>query len=122
VRVVESKVEHLEAGRFRITTILEEDPSSLQAEAATSEIGEGPTGDAVPDKIVRTLIQHGSRSLAVAEIQREVGGNPRTVNRQAWTLSTNAPDLQIRLRGWVVSPERGHYALSPAARERLDMK
>lgn len=53
---------------------------------------------------------------------RDRGGNPRTVNRQAWTLSTNAPDLQIRLRGWVVSPERGHYALSPAARERLDIK
>jgi hypothetical protein len=122
VRVVESKVEHLDAGRFRITTILEEDASSVPAEAATSEIGEGPTGDAVPDKIVRALIQHGPGSLAVAEIQREVGGNPRTVNRQAWTLSTNAPDLQIRLRGWVVSPERGHYALSPAARERLDMK
>lgn len=122
MRVVESKVEHLDAGRFRITTILEEDASSVPAEAATSEIGEGPTGDAVPDKIVRALIQHGPGSLAVAEIQREVGGNPRTVNRQAWTLSTNAPDLQIRLRGWVVSPERGHYALSPAARERLDIK
>jgi hypothetical protein len=122
VRVVESKVEHLDAGRLRITTILEEDASSVPAEAATPEIGEGPTGDAVPDKIVRALIKHGPGPLAVAAIQREVGGNPRTVNRQAWTLSTNAPDLQIRLRGWVVSPERGHYALSPAARERLDMQ
>jgi hypothetical protein len=53
---------------------------------------------------------------------RDRGGSPRTVNRQAWTLSKNALDLQIRLRGWVVSPERGHYALSPAARERLGMK
>ncbi len=122
MRVIESKVEHLEAGRFRITTILEEDPLPVKCEVAISEIGEGPTGDAVPDKIVRALIKYRPRSLAVAEIQREVGGNPRTVNRQAWTLSTNAPDLQIRLRGWVVSPERGSYALSSAARERLDMK
>ena len=122
VRVIESKVEHLEAGRLRITTILEEDPSTVKRETTVSEIGEGPTGHAVPDKIVRALIKHGPRSLAVAEIQREVGGNPRTVNRQAWTLSTNAPDLQIRLRGWVVSPERGRYVLSPAARDRLDMK
>jgi len=122
VRVIESKVERLEGGRFRVTTILEEDPSLAKREAAISEIGEGPTGNAVPDKIVRALIKNKTRSVAMAEIQREVGGNPRTVNRQAWTLSTNAPDLQIRLRGWVVSPERGHYALSPAARKRLDMK
>ncbi len=121
MRVIESKVEHLEAGRFRIVTILEEGPSPVKC-GVTTEIGEGPTGDAVPDKIVRALITHRPRSFAMAEIQREVGGNPRTVNRQAWTLSTNAPDLQIRLRGWVVSPERGYYALSPAAREHLEKK
>ena len=120
MRVVETKVEPLETGRFRITTIVEEEPPT-ECKASVPRIGDGPTGDAVPDKIVKALIKHRPRTLAVAEIQREVGGNPGTVNRQAWTLATNAPDLQIRLKGWVVSPERGHYALSPAARERLDM-
>jgi hypothetical protein len=121
MRVVETKVEPLETGRFRITTIVEEEPPLTGRKSSVPRIGDGPTGEAVPDKIVKALIKHRPRTLAVAEIQRELGGNPGTVNRQAWTLATNAPDLQIRLKGWVVSPERGHYALSPAARERLDM-
>jgi len=119
MQVVDSSVEVLEGGRIRVTTILDESPSMATGGAGVAPIGEGPTGDAVPDKIVRTLIKHIPDSVAIADIQREVGGNPGTVNRQAWTLAANAPDLQIRLRGWVVSPERGHYALSAAARERV---
>ena len=42
-----------------------------------------------------------------------VGGD-----RQAWTLAANAPDLQRRLRGWVVKADRGRYALSPRARQK----
>lgn len=120
MQIIESKIERLEAGRFRITTIVEDSPPAAGRNAGNPQIGDGPTGGAVPDKIVKALIRRSPHALTVAEIQQEVGGNPGTVNRQAWTLATNAPDLQIRLRGWVISPERGRYALSPAAHERLE--
>ena len=85
-------------------------------------LGAGPTGEAVPDLIVRALIDNlpaPSMSLS-EESERAVGRHPGTINRQAWTLAANAPDLQHRLRGWVTNPERGRYALTPAARRRID--
>jgi hypothetical protein len=60
-----------------------------------------------------------THSLTADQLKRRLGGNPDTVNRQAWMLAANAPDLQHRLRGWVVSPERGVYALSEAARKAI---
>jgi len=83
-------------------------------------LGEGPTRDTVPDRIVLTLIAGGGTSMAAADIKMKVGGNPGTVNRQCWTLAGNEPDTPHRLRGWVVTPERGRYALSAAARRRLE--
>jgi hypothetical protein len=53
------------------------------------------------------------------EIQRAIGGNPSTANRQIWTLGTNAGDLPGRLRGWVEKRGGGRYALTEAARAFL---
>jgi hypothetical protein len=122
MQIVETKVEPLDAGKFRISIIVEEDSGGASREAPMTRIGAGPTGNAVPDKIVRVLINNRPHSMTLAAIQREVGGNPGTVSRQAWTLATNQPDLQIRLRGWVISSERGRYELSGAARQLLDLE
>jgi hypothetical protein len=80
----------------------------------------------VVDKIVRLLVASwrswegdGAPSLPISHIKQAVGGNPGTVNRQARALAKNLPELKKALRGWVISPERGHYALSPAAQDFL---
>jgi hypothetical protein len=111
--IIESRIEPAGPNRYRVIATIEIDPTD--AVAALEPIGEGPTGDAIPDHIVRYLIRQSPVSASLAEIQAAVGGNARTVNRQAWTLANNAPDLQLRLRGWVTSPDRGRYALSTAA-------
>ena len=118
MRVLATTVESAGPGQLRVITTIDLDPGTKPI-PKEEQLGEGPTGDAIPDKIVRCLVAHTPASVTLAEIQKDVGGNPATVNRQAWTLASNAPDLQRRLRGWVVSPERGLYALSPQARERL---
>lgn len=119
MRIVDTKVEPDGPDRLKITTIVDlaGDPVDGDQPAA---IGEGPTGDAIPDEIVRLLISEvPTHSLTADQLKRRLGGNPATVNRQAWTLAANAPDLQRRLRGWVVNPERGVYALSDAARAAI---
>ena len=120
MKLVETSIEQVGPGRFRLTAILEEGIAASSIEATRSEskvgLGGGPAMvPAVPDRIVHALIQAPDYSLTVAEIQEIVGGNKGTVNRQAWTLANNAPDLQIRLRGWVFSPERGRYSLTAEA-------
>ncbi len=127
MRVTETMIEELGPGRYRITTLVETVANLGVAPALDSDdstaavrLGEGPTKDTVPDRIVKTLIAHRPTPMKLSQLQVEVGGNARTVNRQAWTLATNAADLQIRLRGWVVSPDRGWYSLSSAAQDLLD--
>lgn len=115
MRVLESRVEAAGRGRLRVTTLLgpEDEPEEVP-------LGEGPdTPGAIPDRIVRALIDAHPEPLSLSQLQATVKGNRGTVNRQAWTLATNAPDLQLRLRGWVISVGRGLYALSPAARQWL---
>lgn len=116
MRVIETNVEPNGPDRIKITTVIDlslGDDDGRQPAA----IGEGPTGSAIPDEIVRVLIAEApTHSLTADQLKRRLGGNPSTVNRQAWTLAANAPDLQHRLRGWVISPDRGLYALSEAAR------
>jgi len=114
VRVIETEVEVIAPSRIRVTTLIE---LGDETEEQSVVLGEGPTGDAVPDRIVRSLIRESPTSMSLSEIQAEVGGNAATVSRQAWTLATNQPDLQIRLRGWVTSPERGRYVLTELARD-----
>jgi hypothetical protein len=118
MRVIDTTVEPVGPNRVRVTSTIE-----LTADPADDrpELGEGPTGDAIPDHIVRCLIDRAPSSVTLAEIQTTVGGNPATVNRQAWTLANDAPDLQRRLRGWVTAVDRGRYALSPAARLKLGL-
>jgi hypothetical protein len=70
--------------------------------------------------IVVTLIRVRDHTLELSKIQEIVGGNRNTVNRQTWTLASNAPDLQQRLRGWVFSPERGRYALTSTAIQQVN--
>jgi hypothetical protein len=120
-RIIDSSVERLDSHRVRVTTTIELGADEGSEVVYPIDLGEGPTGDAIPDKIVRCLIDRGPGSVTLAELQNHVGGNPSTVNRQAWTLASNAPDLQRRLRGWVMHVERGRYALSPAARLRLGL-
>jgi hypothetical protein len=120
MQILESRVEPAGPGLIRVVTLIDTNEAEPGCGEADPNLGEGPTGSAIPDFIVRVLIENLSApSMSLAEIQRVVGGNPGTVNRQAWTLATNAPDLQLRLRGWVTSPERGRYALTAAARRRL---
>ena len=119
MRVIYTEIEQLDATTIRVTTTLD---LAGEPSAAPSGLGEGPTGDAIPDQIVRYLIDRAPEPVALADIQAELGGNPSTVNRQAWTLASNAPDLQIRLRGWVTSPNRGEYQLTLAALEQLGRK
>ncbi len=115
MKILETRVEPDGPGRIVVITRIELEESAETAD----EIGEGPTGEAVPDRIVRALIDNLPLSLSLGEIQQAVGGNPGTVNRQAWTLANNASDLQLRLRGWVMHVERGRYALTPEAKRRL---
>lgn len=120
MRVVDMKVEPYGPGQIKLTAVIDLTDADRHEEAS-SAIGEGPTGDAVPDKIVRALIgEVPTYSLTADQLKRRLGGNAGTVNRQAWTLAANAPDLQLRLRGWVVNPERGLYALSEAARKVIE--
>jgi len=118
MRILESRVEPAGPGQIRVITTLglNDDPR----DGPSDGLGDGPSGAAVPDRIVLALIANDAASMSVSEIQANVGGNPATVNRQCWTLANNAPDLQHRLRGWVVSFERGRYALSAAALRRLE--
>lgn len=107
-----TEIEVIDANRIRVINVIDtSEPDNTNYEAG-SNLGEGPTGMAIPDQIVKVLIERGPGSVPISEIQKAVGGNPATVNRQAWTLANNAPDLQHRLRGWVVSDGRGRYALS----------
>jgi hypothetical protein len=119
MRVLESRVEPAGPGRIRVVTTLALGDEE-HGDGIGDGLGDGPTGEAVPDRIVLALIANDAASMSVSKIQRLVGGNPATVNRQCWTLANNAPDLQHRLRGWVVSLERGRYALSAAALRRLE--
>src|ERR1700674_895449 len=98
MRIVDTRIEPADEGRFCIVTTIEID--GPEVDENTEPIGAGPTGSAVPDQIVKALISSASGSMSLSEIHLAVGGNPGTVNRQAWTLATNAPDLQKRLRGW----------------------
>jgi len=120
MRVLETSVEPITATTVRVTSVIDISATEPAGdEGSATAFGDGPTGDAVPDRIVRFLIERAPEDQSVAEIQRAVGGNPGTVNRQAWTLATNAPDLQIRLRGWVRTPGRGLYGLTPAALRQI---
>lgn len=128
MQVLESRVEPAGPGQVRVITTLRVtgDEEDGGARAGTDKgvgvndgLGEGPTGDAIPDRIVRALISGGGGSMAAAEIKAVVGGNPATVNRQCWTMANYEPDTPLRLRGWVVTPERGRYALSAAAQRRI---
>lgn len=119
MRVMSTEVEILDANRIRVTTVIDTSEPDSSKDRPGPNLGEGPTGNAIPDQIVKFLIERGPGSVSISEIQDAVGGNPATVNRQAWTLANNAPDLQLRLRGWVVSDGRGRYALSIEAIDRI---
>jgi hypothetical protein len=121
MRIVDTAVEPVARNRIRVITTIDLEPGDADLDPSGAALGEGPTGDAIPDRIVRCLIDRGPGSVKLADIHGVVGGNPGTVNRQAWTLANNAPDLQHRLRGWVVKADRGRYALSPAARKKLGL-
>lgn len=121
MKIIASTVEPDGPGRIKVTTTIELSTALPEGAPPSVVIGDGPSGDAIPDKIVRALIgEMPTHSLSADQLKRRLGGNPATVNRQAWTLAANAPDLQRRLRGWVVSPERGLYALSDAARAIIE--
>ena len=117
--VLDSRVEEAGPGRLRVVTTLAVVAEAEQGTAHDDGLGDGPNRETVPDRVVLALIAGGGTSMAAAEIKRKVGGNPATVNRQCWTLAANEADVPHRLRGWVVSPERGRYALSVPARRRL---
>ena len=120
MKILETRVEPAGPGLIRVITLIDTNEAEPGRDGADPNLGAGPTGTAVPDLIVRALIEAlPAPSMSLADIQSVVGRNPGTVNRQAWTLATNAPDLQLRLRGWVTSPERGRYALTAAARSQL---
>jgi len=119
MRVMSTEVEILDTNRIRVTSVIDTSEPDSSNHRVAPNLGEGPTGNAIPDQIVKFLIERGPGSVSISEIQNAVGGNPATVNRQAWTLANNAPDLQLRLRGWVVSDGRGRYALSIEAINRV---
>jgi hypothetical protein len=124
MRIVETKIEAAASGRFLIMTTVEIDDKAMQETSDASPLGAGPTGEAIPDLIVRALIDRAPESMTLNELhtlfdQEVESANRGTINRQAWTLATNAPDLQHRLRGWVVSAGHGRYRLSNAALEQL---
>ena len=112
MRVLSSEVEVIGKDRIRVVSVIDISELDIGHTARELAIGKGPIGTAIPDKIVKYLIERAPHSIPISEIQAAVGGNPATVNRQAWTLANNAPDLQLRLRGWVVGEGRGRYALS----------
>ena len=116
MEVRDTHVEHIGPTVIRVTLVVD---LAGQAQSGQADIGEGPTGEAIPDKIVRYLIERDPEPATLRDIQREVGGNAGTVSRQAWTLATNAPDLQRRLRGWVRRVGRGLYQLTSAAKSRV---
>lgn len=128
MRVVDVSIEPIGASKFNIALIIEDDGRTEQAipaeqSGSDTEIGSGPAAArAIPDQIVVALIRARDHTLELSKIQEIVGGNRNTVNRQAWTLASNAPDLQKRLRGWVLSPERGRYALTSTAIQQVNRK
>ncbi len=116
--IIDTAIESLDQHTIKITTIIDLRGPTF-AGPDQPEIGEGPTRETVPDRIVHHLIEQAPGSVSLTELHDAVRGNPATVNRQAWTLAENAPDLAKRLRGWVVRVDRGRYALSPAARQHI---
>ncbi len=123
--VLESRVEELGPGRLRVMTVLRQvhemaAPAPLDSIPVNDELGEGPDRETVPDRIVLALIAGGGTSQAGFQLKPRVGGNESTFYRQVRTLATNAPDTPKRLRGWVTSVDHGRYALSGAARRRLE--
>lgn len=116
--VIETRIEQLDSDRFRLIAVIDLQKGPREDDRSP-QIGEGPTRDAVPDKIVRFLIERSPEDAGLRDIHDAVGGNPGTVNRQAWTLANDAPDLQRRLVGWVQSAGRGRYRLTEAARKQL---
>jgi len=118
MQVLETRIELGAPGQIVVTTVINIGDEA-ETPIAGGALGSGPSGEAIPDQIVQELISSSPNALSLAELQQYVGGNPATVSRQAWTLATNAPDLQLRLKGWVESAGRGRYALSPAARRFL---
>jgi len=118
MRVVSSEVEEIGDGLLRIITVLAPTEPSPEGDAGVP-LGAGPDRATVPDRVVRFLISCGPDGAQLSEIQRAIGGNPRTANRQIWTLGTGGQDLPVRLRGWVEAKGNGRYALSDAAWERL---
>lgn len=119
MRVVSTDVEELADGMIRVITTLAPATCADQPESTPIELGEGPTRDKVPDKIVRFLLTCGREGAKMSQIQRAIGGNPATANRQVWTIGTGQPDMPSRLRGWVEMRGEGRYALTDAAWDRL---
>ena len=122
--VLMCRVDEAGPGQLRLVTLLgivpEEQEGRRGPRPADDGLGEGPTRKTVPDRITLALISAGGTSRAGFELKPRVGGNESTFYRQCRTIATNAPDTPKRLRGWVVSPEHGRYALSAAARRRLE--
>jgi hypothetical protein len=113
VRVVSSTVEEM-GGLVRVTTVLERG-NGTQAPDPFGDLGNGPNRDAIPDRVVRFLMYCGAEGAQLSEIQRAIGGNPATANRQVWSLGNNSADTPKRLRGWVEARGEGRYALTEAA-------
>ena len=124
--VLECRVEEAGPGQLRLVTLLGIVPEEEVKEDGDGPrpvddgLGEGPTRETVPDRIALALIAAGGTSHAGFELKPRVGGNESTFYRQSRTIATNAPDTPKRLRGWVVSPEHGRYALDAAVRRRLE--
>jgi hypothetical protein len=116
MRVIDTTVEVAGPDRLRVVTLIDTAPDGGGDLGA---IGEGPTGSAVPDAIVRALVRAHPSSVSLKDLHHQLGYPTATINRQAWTLATNAPDLQRRLQGWVTRAGRGRYTLTPAAVARL---
>jgi hypothetical protein len=114
VRIVSSTVEEVGGGLVRVTTVLEPG-TETQAPDRFGELGSGPNRDAIPDRVVRFLMYCGAEGAQLSEIQRAIGGNPATANRQVWSLGNDSADTAKRLRGWVEARGEGRYALTEAA-------
>jgi hypothetical protein len=119
MRVVSSEVEEIGDGLLRVVTTLALDDGGASEDQEMRPLGDGPDRDTVPDRVVQFLIACGPDGAQMSEIQRAIGRNPRTANRQIWTLGTGGRDLPLRLHGWVESKGNGLYVLSEAAWERL---
>jgi hypothetical protein len=59
--------------------------------------------------------------LATGSVRAVVGGNSGHRQPPSWTLASNAPHLQHRLRRWLVNVEQGRYALCPEPKNKLGM-